>query len=113
MIKVNKGNVHGLGGRSEVKMIETAHLSALVFTDAKVLFLSEFESPAVEEFLVLVSPFPSTRCFFLNLFKGFPFLLRELLKLYIIEFIIIEKLAEDDVKIGRRFVKVGFRGPCF
>lgn len=69
MVKVYERYIHVLGGRTEVKVVETAHLPAFVLASPEKLFFSKFKGPPIKQLLILIWPLPSKRRFFLNLLK--------------------------------------------
>lgn len=108
MIKVNKRNIHRFGDTAEVVMIESRHFSAFVSSPlAEVLILSELESPSIKQFAIFIGSFlivVGTLCYLSDCVS---LLLGQLLYLDIIEFVIVQKLAQNDVEVrsggwGRR-----------
>ena len=101
MIEVDKRYIHVFGCGTEVEMIETAHFSAFILPFfAKELFFSIFECSPIKKFLILIWSFLGGMGFSLYLLNHFSLFLRKLLKFNIVEFIIVEKFAEDDIKVA-------------
>ena len=88
-----------MGGFLEEMMVKTTHFSTLVLTLSKELLFGKFESPPVEQLLVFVRSLTDlSLC--LDLLEGQPFLFWELLEFNVIEFIVVQEFAEDDVEVG-------------
>lgn len=85
-------------------MIESAHFSAFVLSLLpKILFLSEFERSSVKEFLVLIWALLYCLRFLLDLLENVPLLLRKLLELDVVQLVVVQKLAEDNVEVRSGF----------
>lgn len=99
VIEVNKRNVHPLSDVAKEMVVEAAHFATFILAFPKELFFCIFESPAVEQLLVLIRSLPHLGLD-LHLLERQTILFRQLLKLDVIELVIIEELAEDDVEVG-------------
>jgi hypothetical protein len=99
VVEIDKRHVHSLGGFLEEMMVKTTHFSTFVLTLSKELLFGEFESPPIEQLLVFVRSLTDlSLC--LDLLEGQPFLFWELLEFNVIEFIVVQEFAEDDVEVG-------------
>ena len=113
MVEIDKRYVHMLSSRPEIVVIESTHFSAFVLVPLpKKLLLSKFKSPAVEQFLILVRSFFGNDALLPDFLKGLSFLLRKLLEFNIIEALVIEEFADDDIKVGMVVVGDGLGGGC-
>lgn len=103
MIKVDKRDAHSLRDGLEMMMIKRAHLSTFILALPEILLLGVLEGPLEEELLILIRPLPSLLVAFLDTLKHQPILLIQLLQLDIVQLIVVEELAEQDVKVGLGF----------
>lgn len=100
-----------LSSRSEIVMIETTHFSAFILASLpEKLLLSKFESPAVEQFLILVRSLLGDYALLSDLLKGLPLLFGQLLQFNVIEPLVIEELADNNVEVGVVVVGEGLGG---
>lgn len=85
-------------------MIESAHFSAFVLSLLpKILFFSKFERSSVKEFLVLIWTLLYCLCFLLDLLENVPLLLRKLLELDVVQLVVVQKFAENNVEVRSGF----------
>ena len=98
MVEIDKRYIHVLGGGAEIVMVESTHFSAFVFVPlAEKFLLGEFEGSPVEEFLIFIWSFLCHHSFLADLLEDLSLFLLELLEFDVIEALVVEKLAEDDV----------------
>lgn len=103
MIKVDKRDAHSLRDGFEMMMIKRAHLSTFILALPEILLLGVLEGPLEEELLILIGPLSSLLVAFLDTLKHQSILLIQLLQLDIVEFVVVEELAEQDVEVGLGF----------
>jgi hypothetical protein len=100
MVEFGDGDVGGSGQVIEMVVVELAHLATLVLGAFEVLVLAELEGPLVEEFVAFVRPFGFYSGFVLELGEGVPLEFGELLELNVSDFVIIEILVQEDIKVS-------------
>ena len=90
-----------LSGSPEIVVIESTHFSALVFVPLpEKLLLSKFESPSVEQLLILIRSFLGDYALLPDFLEDLAFLLGQLLEFNVIEPLIVQEFADDDVEVG-------------
>lgn len=103
VIKIDERDAHPLRDGFEMMMIKRAHFSTFILALPEILLLSVLEGTLEEEFLILIRSLPSLMVAFLDTFKHQSILLIQLLQLDIVQLVIVEELAEQDVEVGLRF----------
>ena len=90
-----------LSGSPEIVVIESTHFSAFVFVPLpEKLLLSKFKSPSVEQLLILIRSFLGNYALLPDFLEDLPFFLGQLLEFNVIEPLIVQEFADDDVEVG-------------
>lgn len=105
VVKVDKRDAHPLRDGFEMMMVKRAHLSTFILALAEILLLRVLEGPLEEQLLILIRSLPRLMVAFLDALEDKHILLIQLLQLDIVQLVVVEELAQQDVEVG-----LGLRG---